>query len=76
MVPPASRREPPVDSIVIVAYKRHMSEVVETGIFSKWLKGLRDPVGRRAIVRRLARIVSMDQVRDIRKAKDLAARLE
>ncbi|HEV2748688.1 MAG TPA: hypothetical protein VGW34_15510 [Allosphingosinicella sp.] len=53
-----------------------MSEVVETGIFSKWLKGLRDPVGRRAIVRRLARIVSMDQVRDIRKAKDLAARLE
>lgn len=41
-----------------------MTEVVETETFSKWLKALRDPLGRRAIVRRLARIVSTDHFGD------------
>lgn len=41
-----------------------MAEVVETETFSKWLKALRDPIGRRAIVRRLARIVSTDHFGD------------
>lgn len=41
-----------------------MAEVVETEAFSKWLKALRDPLGRRAIVRRLARIVSTDHFGD------------
>ena len=35
-----------------------MAEVIETEAFAKWLKGLRDQLGRRAIARRLARIVS------------------
>jgi putative addiction module killer protein len=35
-----------------------MTEVVETEPFSKWLRGLRDPLGRRAVVRRISRIVS------------------
>lgn len=41
-----------------------MAEVVETETFSKWLKGLRDPIGRRGIVRRLARIASTDHFGD------------
>lgn len=41
-----------------------MTEVVETETFSRWLKALRDPLGRRAIVRRLARIVSTDHFGD------------
>lgn len=41
-----------------------MAEVVETETFSKWLKALRDLDGRRAIVRRLARIHSMDHFGD------------
>lgn len=39
-------------------------DVVETERFSKWLKGLRDPIGRRAIVRRLARIVATGHLGD------------
>jgi putative addiction module killer protein len=41
-----------------------MAEVVETGTFSKWLKALRDPLGRRAVLRRIARIVSTDNFGD------------
>jgi putative addiction module killer protein len=41
-----------------------MAEVVESETFSKWLKGLRDPVGRRGILRRLARIVATDNFGD------------
>jgi putative addiction module killer protein len=41
-----------------------MAVVVETEAFSTWLKALRDPLGRRAIVRRLARIVSTDHFGD------------
>lgn len=43
---------------------RHMAEVVETEAFAKWLKALRDPIGRRGIIRRLARIVSTDNFGD------------
>lgn len=35
-----------------------MAEIVETETFSKWLKALRDPLGRRGILRRIARIAS------------------
>jgi putative addiction module killer protein len=41
-----------------------MAEVVETETFSKWLKALRDPLGRRAVLRRIARIVSTDHFGD------------
>ena len=41
-----------------------MMQVVETETFSKWLKALRDPLGRRALVRRIARIVSTDHFGD------------
>src|SRR6218665_257221 len=41
-----------------------MAEIVETEAFSKWLKGLRDPLGRRAVIRRLARIVATDNFGD------------
>jgi putative addiction module killer protein len=41
-----------------------MAEVVETEAFARWLKALRDPLGRRAILRRLARIVSTDHFGD------------
>jgi putative addiction module killer protein len=41
-----------------------MAEVVETEAFSKWLKALCDPIGRRAIVRRIARIVAADHFGD------------
>lgn len=41
-----------------------MAEVVETEAFSKWLKALRDPLGRRAVLRRIARIVAMDHFGD------------
>jgi len=41
-----------------------MTEIVETEEFSKWLKGLRDPLGRRAILRRLARIAATDNFGD------------
>jgi putative addiction module killer protein len=37
---------------------RHVAQVDETEAFVKWLKGLRDQLGRRAIMRRIARIVS------------------
>jgi len=38
--------------------------VVETATFAKWLKRLRDQTGRRAIVRRVARIVATDNLGD------------
>lgn len=41
-----------------------MAEIVETAVFSKWLKGLRDTLGRRAILRRLARIAATDNFGD------------
>lgn len=41
-----------------------MAQVTETGTFSKWLKALRDPLGRRAIIRRISRIVSTDNFGD------------
>lgn len=41
-----------------------MIEVVETEIFSKWLKALRDPIGRRSIVSRIARILSTNNFGD------------
>ena len=41
-----------------------MGEVVETEGSAKWLKGLRDPIGRRAILRRIARIVATDNFGD------------
>ncbi|HEV7661851.1 MAG TPA: type II toxin-antitoxin system RelE/ParE family toxin [Allosphingosinicella sp.] len=41
-----------------------MAEIVETEAFSKWLKALRDPLGKRGIVRRLARIAATDNFGD------------
>jgi len=41
-----------------------MTEVVETEAFSKWLRELRDPLGRRGILRRLVRILSTDNFGD------------
>jgi len=41
-----------------------MAEIVETEAFSKWLKALRDPLGRRGILRRLARIAATDNFGD------------
>jgi putative addiction module killer protein len=41
-----------------------MAEIVETEAFAKWLKALRDPLGKRGIVRRPARIVSTDNFGD------------
>jgi len=41
-----------------------MAEVLETEAFAKWLKGLRDLIGRRGILRRLARLVSTDNFGD------------
>ncbi|HEX8669589.1 MAG TPA: type II toxin-antitoxin system RelE/ParE family toxin [Allosphingosinicella sp.] len=41
-----------------------MAEVVETEAFAQWMKRLRDPLGRRAILRRIARIVSTDNFGD------------
>jgi putative addiction module killer protein len=41
-----------------------MAEVVETTAFSKWLKALRDPIGRRAVLRRIGRIVATDNFGD------------
>ncbi|MEA3014668.1 MAG: hypothetical protein QOD42_3213 [Sphingomonadales bacterium] len=41
-----------------------MAEIVETEAFSKWLKALRDPLGKRAVVRRLARIAATDNFGD------------
>lgn len=41
-----------------------MARVVETGAFAKWLQALRDPVGRRSVVRRIARIESTDNFGD------------
>jgi putative addiction module killer protein len=41
-----------------------MAQVVETEEFTKWLKGLRDQVGRRNILSRIARIVSTDNFGD------------
>lgn len=53
-----------VDDDLVVAYKRQMAQVVETETFTKWLKRLRDPIGRRGIVSRIARIVSIDNFGD------------
>jgi putative addiction module killer protein len=39
-------------------------QVAETEIFSKWLKALHDPLGRRSVLRRIARIVSTDNFGD------------
>jgi len=41
-----------------------MAEVVETETFAKWLKGLRDRIARRNILRRIARIASTDNFGD------------
>lgn len=41
-----------------------MAQIVETETFAKWLKGLRDQIGRRNIIRRIARIVSTDNFGD------------
>jgi putative addiction module killer protein len=47
-----------------------MAQVFETETFTKWLKGLRDAVGRRNIVRRIARIVSTDNFGDHARVGD------
>ena len=39
-------------------------EVAETEAFGNWLKGMRDPLGRRAILRRIARIETTDNFGD------------
>ena len=41
-----------------------MAEVLETAAFSQWLKALRDPIGRRAVLRRIGRIVATDNFGD------------
>jgi len=41
-----------------------MAEIVETEAFANWLKALRDPLGRRHVLRRLARIASTDNFGD------------
>jgi len=41
-----------------------MTHVVECETFAKWLKTLRDQLGRRNIIRRIARIVSTDNFGD------------
>ena len=41
-----------------------MAQVVETETFAMWLKALRDQLGRRNIIRRIARIVSTDNFGD------------
>jgi putative addiction module killer protein len=41
-----------------------MAEIVETETFSNWLKGLRDALGKRAVLRRLARIAATDNFGD------------
>jgi putative addiction module killer protein len=41
-----------------------MRTIRETSLFSDWLKGLRDAAAKRQIVRRLARIASMDHFGD------------
>lgn len=41
-----------------------MAEVFETAAFSKWLKALRDPIGRRAVIRRIGRILATDSFGD------------
>lgn len=41
-----------------------MARVVEAEGFAKWLKALRDPLGRRAILRRIARIAASDNFGD------------
>jgi putative addiction module killer protein len=39
-------------------------QVAETETFAKWLKGLRDPIGKRTILRRVARIATADNFGD------------
>ena len=39
-------------------------QVVQTSVFAKWLKKLRDPVGRRAIIKRIVRIEIFDEFGD------------
>ena len=41
-----------------------MAQVVETEAFTKWLKALKDQLGRRDIIRRIARIVTADNFGD------------
>lgn len=41
-----------------------MAQVVETETFAKWLESLRDRLGRRDIIRRIARIVATDNFGD------------
>ena len=41
-----------------------MAQVVETETFARWLKGLRDRIARRNILRRIARIASTDNFGD------------
>ncbi|HVQ09089.1 MAG TPA: type II toxin-antitoxin system RelE/ParE family toxin [Allosphingosinicella sp.] len=39
-------------------------QVVESDLFTKWLKTLRDPIGRRMVLRRIARIAISDEFGD------------
>lgn len=41
-----------------------MARILETTAFSKWLKTLRDPIGRRAVLRRIGRIAATDNFGD------------
>jgi putative addiction module killer protein len=59
----------------VVAYKRQMAQVVEAETFVKWLKGLRDQIGRRAIARRIARIISTDNFGDHASVGDRVSEL-
>jgi putative addiction module killer protein len=47
-----------------------MVQVVETETFSKWLEGLRDPLGRRAVLRRIGRIASTENFGDHARVGD------
>jgi putative addiction module killer protein len=52
-----------------------VGEVVETAAFSKWLKALRDPIGRRAVLRRIGRIVATDNFGDYASVGDSVSEL-
>ncbi|NJC33885.1 putative addiction module killer protein [Sphingomonas jejuensis] len=50
-------------------------QVIETSVFTDWLNGLRDVVGRRAIVRRIARIAATGNFGDAEPLGDDVAEL-